>query len=138
MTVTLGGGISGFYRPLELTGVVRTVGPGHMIVDDLPGREFDMGRCAVFEVGQVTILVSEQAGIGGNHPAVYRHFGIEPADAKMVVVKTASNFQYYASMTSRVIRVDTVGPTQSDITTLRWERIPRPIYPLDDPASWRG
>ena len=137
-TVTLGGGISGFYRPLELTGVIRSIGPGHMIVDDLPGREFDMGRCAVFEVGQVTIVVSEQPGIGGNHPAVYRHFGIEPAEAKMVVVKTASNFQYYAPMTSRVIRVDTVGPTQSDITTLDWERIPRPIYPVDDPASWRG
>ncbi len=137
VTVRLGGGISGFYRPLEVTGVVRTVGPGHIIVDDLPGREFDMGQCVVFDVGQVTILVSEQAGIGGNHPAVYRHFGIEPADAKIVVVKTASNFQYYAPLTSRVIRVDTVGPTQSDIKGLRWERIPRPIYPLDDPATWR-
>jgi microcystin degradation protein MlrC len=138
VTVTVGGSISGFYQPVELTGTVRSLGPGHMIVDDLPGREFDMGRCAVLEVGQITILISEQAGIGGNHPAVWRHFGIEPADAKMVVVKTASNFQYYAPMTSRVIRVDTVGPTQSDITTLPWERIPRPIYPLDEPATWSG
>ena len=54
------------------------------------------------------------------------------------MLKTASNFQYYAPMTSRVIRVDTTGPTQSDIMTLPWERIPRPIYPLDEPASWRG
>ena len=121
-----------------MTGVVRTVGAGHMIVEDLPGREFDMGLTVGFEAGPITILVSEQAGIGGNHPQVWRAFGIEPADAKMVVLKTASNFQYYASMTSRVIRVDTTGPTQSDIKTLPWERIPRPIYPLDEPASWRG
>jgi len=138
VTLTLGGGISGFYHPVEVTGVVRRIGSGHMIVDDLPGREFDMGRTVAFEAGPITILVSEQAGIGGNHPQVWRAFGIEPADAKMVVVKTASNFQYYASMTSRVIRVDTTGPTQSDITTLHWERIPRPIYPLDEPTTWRG
>ena len=86
-----------------------------MIVEDLPGREFDMGRTVAFEVGPLTVLISEHAGIGGNHPAVYRHFGIEPADARMVVLKTASNFQYYADMTARVIRVDTTGPTQSDI-----------------------
>ena len=97
-----------------------------------------MGQTVVFEVGNVTMLVSEHVGIGGNHPDVYRGFGIEPADYKVVVVKTASNFQYYAPITSRVIRVNTTGPTQSDIVSLPWERIPRPIYPLEEPASWRG
>ena len=41
------------------------------------------------------VVVSEHVGIGGNHPVVYRRFGIEPATAQMVVLKTASNFQYY-------------------------------------------
>jgi len=138
VTVPIGGGIAGFFEPIELTGVVRTLGPGHMIVEDLPGREFDMGRCAALQVGQLTVLLSEHAGIGGNHPAVWRHFGIEPSEARMVVLKTASNFQYYAPMTARVIRVDTTGPTQSDILSLPWERIPRPMYPLEEPATWRG
>jgi len=138
VTVSVGGGISGFFQPVELTGTVRKLRPGHMIVEDLPGREFDMGRCAVLQVGQLSVLVTEHAGIGGNHPAVWRHFGIEPSEARMVVLKTASNFQYYAPFTARVIRVDTTGPTQSDILTLPWERIPRPIYPLDEPATWRG
>jgi microcystin degradation protein MlrC len=138
VTLAVGGGITGFFRPIEVTGVVGRVGSGHMIIEDLPGREFDMGRTAVFEVGPVTVLVSEQAGIGGNHPGVYRGFGIEPADYRMAVLKTASNFQYFAPMTSQVIRVDTTGPTQSDIASLPWERLPRPTYPLDEPASWRG
>ena len=138
VTLALGGGVSGFHRPIELTGVVGRSANGHMFIDDLPGREFDMGQAAVFEVGKLTILVSEHVGIGGNHPDVYRGFGIEPADYKMVVVKTASNFQYYAPITSRVIRVNTTGPTQSDIVSLPWERIPRPMYPLEEPASWRG
>jgi microcystin degradation protein MlrC len=138
VTVSLGGGISGLFRPIEVSGIVRWVGSEHVVVEDMFGTAFDMGTAAVLEVGAVTIVVSEHAGIAGNHPAAYRACGIEPADAKMIVVKTASNFQYYASMTSRVIRVNTAGPTQSDVATLPWTRIPRPIYPLDEPATWRG
>ena len=74
-----------------------------------------MGRTVVFEVGPVTMLISELRGVAGNLPDVYRAFGIEPADYKMAVLKTASNFQYFAPITSRVIRVDTRGPGQSDV-----------------------
>jgi microcystin degradation protein MlrC len=56
----------------------------------------------------------------------------------MTVLKTASNFQYFAPISSQVIRVDTRGPGQSDIASLPWKRLPRPIYPLDPVAHWRG
>ncbi len=92
----------------------------------------------MFEVGPVTLLVSELRGLAGNVPGVYRAFGVEPCEYKMAVLKTASNFQYFAPITSRLIRVDTRGPGQSDIVGLPWRRIPRPIYPLDQIASWRG
>jgi microcystin degradation protein MlrC len=92
----------------------------------------------VFEVGPVTLLLSELRGLAGNVPDVYRAFGVEPRQYKMAVLKTASNFQYFAPITSRLIRVDTAGPGQSDIATLPWKRVPRPIYPLEDIASWRG
>ena len=59
-------------------------------------------------------------------------------DHQMVVMKTASNFQYMAPFSSGVIRVATPGPTQSDLTALPWQRAPRPIFPLDEPATWRG
>ena len=75
----------------------------------------------IFDVGPVTLLISELRGVAGNVPDVYRAFGIEPADYKMAVLKTASNFQYFAPITSRVIRVDTRGPGQSDILTLPWQ-----------------
>jgi microcystin degradation protein MlrC len=82
--------------------------------------------------------VSEFRGVGGNHPVVYRRFGIEPAEAKMVVLKTASNFQYYADLTSQVIRADTPGLTMSHLEQLPWRNLPRPIYPLDDLPDWRA
>ena len=138
-TVSLGGRQSGFFEPLTVTGVVRGLGDGKVSLaeDGKFQRQFEMGRTVVFEVGPVTLLLSEMKGAGGNNPSIYRTFGIEPADYKMAVLKTASNFQYFAPISSRLIRVDTRGPGQSDISSLPWKRIPRPIYPLDDIASWR-
>ena len=94
----------------------------------LNGTEFE-GR---------NIVVSEARGIGGNHPIVYRHFGVEPAEAKMLVVKTASNWQYYRPMISEVIRVNTPGATMSPLHDFNWKLLPRPIYPLDDLQEWQA
>jgi microcystin degradation protein MlrC len=97
-----------------------------------------MGCTVVFQVGPVTMLVSEYRGVAGNLPDVYEFMGIDPRQYKMAVLKTASNFQYFAALSSKVIRVDTTGPGQSDVLSLPWERLPRPVYPLDPLADWRG
>jgi len=138
LTLPVGGSQTPFFTPLTVTGTVRRVGGGIVRVADHHQREIDMGRTAIFEVGPATLLVSELRGVAGNVPDVYRAFGIEPADYKMAVLKTASNFQYFAPIASRVIRVDTRGPGQSDIAGLPWRRLPRPIYPLDPIAHWRA
>ncbi len=133
-TVTLpvgGETASRFFRPLEVTGVVRKLREGLIPISDYQHGEIDMGRTAVFETGPVTLLVSELRGVAGNIPDVYRAHGIDPSRFKMVVLKTASNFQFFASIAPRVIRADTPGPGQSDVYTLPWQRLPRPIHPLD-------
>jgi microcystin degradation protein MlrC len=121
-----------------VTGTVRRVAGGKIELDYNHQRSVDMGQTVVFDVGPVTLLISELRGVAGNLPGAYRAFGVEPAEYKMAVLKTASNFQYFAPLTSQVIRVDTRGPGQSDILTLPWSRIPRPIYPLDPVEDWRG
>jgi microcystin degradation protein MlrC len=138
VTLAIGGRSTPLFHPLEVTGVVRAVGDGLADADDLPQGRINMGRCAAFDVGPVTLLVTEFAGAAGIHPASYRHLGVEPGDHRMIVMKTASNFQYMAQLTTTFIRVATPGPTQSDLATLPWERAPRPIFPLDPTPSWRG
>ena len=139
VTLPLGGNTAkAFFKPLEVTGIVRRIGGGVVNLGKHAHGEVDMGRAVVFDVGPVTLLISELRGMAGNLPEVYRALGVEPADYKMAVLKTASNFQYFASMTSQVIRADTRGPGQSDVFGLPWKRIPRPVYPLDDIAHWRG
>jgi microcystin degradation protein MlrC len=139
VTIAVGGhSAPAFFEPLTVTGTVRRVGGGWVKVAEHYQEQVDMGVTAVFDVGPVTMLVSELRGVAGNLPDVYRAFGVEPQQYRMAVLKTASNFQYFASMTSRVIRVDTRGPGQSDVFGLPWKRIPRPVYPLDPIDRWRA
>ena len=127
-----------FFTPLTVTGRVRKVAPGLVRVPLFQQPGFDQGITVIFEVGPVTLFVTERSGAAGNVPDVYRAFGIEPADYQMAVLKTASNFQFFAPITSQVIRVDTPGPGQSDVKTLPWKRVPRPIWPLEEIESWQG
>jgi microcystin degradation protein MlrC len=57
--------------------------------------------------------------------------------AKMVVLKTSSNFQYFKKYQSRLIRSDTPGATQSDLTGLPFRHLTHPMYPFDDLKDWR-
>ena len=138
VTLAVGGSSTGFFTPLPITGVVRKIADGRVKVPVFQQPEFDQGRTVIFETGPVTLLISERSGAAGNVPDVYRAFGIEPTDYKMAVLKTASNFQFFKSITTQVIRVDTSGPGQSDVIGLPWRRVPRPIFPLDPISSWRG
>lgn len=128
-----------FFTPLEVTGTVRRIADGSKVKVGYSYQDYvDMGRVVIFDVGRVTLLISEKRGVAGNLPEVYTAFGIDVDDYKIAVVKTASNFQYFAPITSEVIRVDTPGPGQSDVHGLPWKRIPRPVFPLDPIGDWRG
>jgi microcystin degradation protein MlrC len=139
VTISLGGhSAPAFFQPLSVTGIVRRVGGGWVPVSQHYQDTVDMGVTVVFDVGPVTLLISELRGVAGNLPDVYRALGVEPTEYHMAVLKTASNFQYFKSMTSEVIRVDTRGPGQSDVLGLPWQRIPRPMYPLDPLDKWNS
>lgn len=138
VTVNLGGWANDFYSPIEVTGNLQAVREGIVTLPDLPQGSVDMGKSAILKVGNVSILVTEFPGVGGIHPGVYRHLGVEPGEFKMIVMKTASNFQYMKQLTTDFVRVATPGPTQSDVCSLPWSRIPRPMFPLDEMKDWRA
>jgi microcystin degradation protein MlrC len=132
LTLELGGKVDNvFSMPLLINGRVAAVSNG--VTCELPDRgACDIGRCALLEVGQVRIVVLEQRTFAINHPVLYTHLGLDIADARIVVLKTASNFQFFSRFRTGLIRVDSPGMTQSDLTAFNWKRIPRPIYPLDE------
>ncbi|MGV3650549.1 MAG: MlrC C-terminal domain-containing protein, partial [Devosia sp.] len=140
VTLPLGGdAATKFFTPLEVTGTVKAVGGGIVALSDYNHQpEVDFGKAVLFEVGPVTLLITEKRAVAGNTPDSYRALGIEPADYKIAVVKTASNFQFFAPISSGVVRADTRGPGQSDVFTLPWKNIPRPMYPLERFTDWRA
>ena len=139
ITVAVGGKVDNvFSEPVEVKARVAGITDGHVEMDWLGLASCEMGRTVLLEAGSIKLLVSERRGVGGTHPAVYRPFGIDPAEAKMVVVKTASNWHAYAEMMSEVIRVDSPGFTQSHLERFEWVRAPRPLYGLDELPDWKA
>jgi len=139
VTIKLGGEVAPhFFTPIEFTGIVRRLGSGFIETAGYRSGRMDQGKTAIFEIGPVTMLITELRGAGGNIPAVYEALGVDPRQYKMAVMKTATAFRNFDGYSSQVIRVDTTGPGQSDILTLPWKRLPRPIYPLDPIADWRA
>jgi microcystin degradation protein MlrC len=138
LTVELGGKIDNvFSKPVQVTGKVAAVSSGFTV--DLHDRGVcDLRRTALLQVGSIYLALLDHRSFAVNHPVLYTHLGLDMADAKMVVVKTASNFQFFSRWRKGLIRVDSPGTTQSDLTAFHWKRIPRPIYPLDPLTDWRA
>jgi len=124
-------------EPINVTVEVLAVTDGAM--PSIRGLEaYSQGASALLRAGNVLLGVSQFRNRGAMHPEFWGHYGVDATDGdavQMVVVKTASNFQYFAPYTSELIRVDTPGHTQSRVREFDWQRLPRPIYPLDDRAT---
>lgn len=138
ITVELGGKIDRvFCQPVQVTGRVAAISQG-FVVDLQQYGICDLKRTALLQVGAVHIALLDHRSFAVNHAVLYSHLGIDIDRAKLVVVKTASNFQFFARWRSGLIRVDSPGTTQSNLHAFDWKRIPRPIYPLDPLDEWRA
>jgi microcystin degradation protein MlrC len=138
ITIDLGGKFDNiFNQPVRVTGTVAAVSDGFTV--DLHDRGVcALRRTALLQVGSVYIALLDHRSFAVNHPVLYTHLGLEMADAKMVIVKTASNFQFFGRWRKGLIRVDSPGTTQSDLTAFAWKHLPRPIYPLDPISDWQA
>lgn len=119
-----------FNRPVRVTSKVAAVSQGFVV--NLHDRGVcDLRRTALLAIGNTRLVLLDHRSFAINHPVLYTHLGLDMADTKMVVVKTASNFHFFSRWRCGLIRVDSPGTTQSDLTAFNWQRIPRPTYPLD-------
>jgi microcystin degradation protein MlrC len=66
-------------------------------------------------------------------PELYRSQGIEPAEQDVVGIKSALLFRpAYDSVTRTVLHLDARGPCRGRLEAVEFERINRPIFPVDD------
>jgi len=95
------------------------------------GDQFDMGPCAVVRHAGITILLTS-VKTPPFDLGQWRSQGIEPAKLSVIVVKAAvAHRRAYDPIAARMLWVDTPGPCSSNLKSLPYQKIRRPIYPLD-------
>jgi microcystin degradation protein MlrC len=136
-TLRIGGKMSaGFSPSLTITGVVKAMTEVGRVT--FFGRAaMATGKTVLFERGNLRIVLLGQRDYAINHPALYEKLGLDVSKAHMVVLKTGSNFQHFDAYRSRLVRADSPGATQSDLTAFKWKNITHPMYPFDNIKDWR-
>ena len=97
----------------------------------MAGDRFDMGPCAVVRHEGLTILLTSNKtppfDLGQ-----WRSQGIEPASLSVIVVKAAvAHRRAYDPIAARMLWVGTPGPCTSNLRSLPYRHVHRPIFPLD-------
>lgn len=103
----------------------------HSHLASMCGDRFDMGPCAVVRHRGLTILLTSiktpPFDLGQ-----WRSQGIEPRELSVIGVKAAvAHRRAYDPIAARMWWVDTPGPCTSNLKSLPYSRVRRPIYPLD-------
>ena len=124
---------------LEVQLVSRSA--GHFQLEDkqshlasMCGDAFEMGPCAVVRHQGLTILLTSRStppfDLGQ-----WRSQGIDPARLSVIAVKAAvAHRRAYDSIAARMLWVDTPGPCTSNVRSLPYQRVQRPVFPLDEVA----
>ena len=96
------------------------------------GNSVDMGPTAVVRHEGIYILLTSNKTAPFDL-GQWRSQGIEPAKLSVIGVKAAvAHRRAYDSIAKRMLWVDTPGPCSSNLTTLPYKKVRRPIYPLDE------
>jgi microcystin degradation protein MlrC len=139
VTLAVGGKVDDRHgAPLTVTGTVRTLSDGRFVhkgpmLHGLPGR---LGPTAVLDVdGVKVILISLRWQT--LDPEMLRFVGIEPTDAKIVVVKSTIHYRAaFEPIAREIVEVDAPGLSSSNLARFPFTRIRRPIFPLDPDATY--
>jgi microcystin degradation protein MlrC len=138
VALTLGGKLDPrFGAPLQVTGTVTRLTDGRLTFDGPmnAGVSVDMGPTAVLEIasGLGTIEVVVTSGrFQAYDRQFFLHAGIDPAAKSVVAVKSAQHFRAaFAPIARDIIVVDGGGLTSANFKELPFEKLRRPIYPLD-------
>ena len=123
-----------FNPPVRIEGVLRTLFHGRFQISgpSYSGLTMQMGLTAVVEVDRLKVVITSER-TWSHSPDFYRAVGLEPARAWIVHTKSNSTFKAsYAPIAYRILFVAGPGVSSPDLTSLPFQRRPRPLYPFED------
>jgi microcystin degradation protein MlrC len=124
-------------EPIPITGVIRQLFDGKYthIGPYMTGQWADMGKTAVIEAGNLTIILTDKRTAPWDLGHV-TSVGLRAEDFHAIVVKSAIAWKTaFGPMCKKIIQIDTPGCCGENLFHFQYERLTRPIYPLD-PISY--
>ena len=125
--------------PVELEVTLQRITDGGFELEDkqshmasMVGSRFEMGPCAVVTHGAITILLTSRP-TAPMDLGQWRSQGIDPETFEIIAVKAAvAHRRAYDPIAKSSFTVRSPGPCSSDLRSLPYKYLRRPIYPLDD------
>jgi microcystin degradation protein MlrC len=103
----------------------------------MQGVSDNLGLTATLVVGGVEVAVSSQRRQCFD-AEMLRIAGVDPSGRRLLVLKSAVHFRAdFGPLASRVFDADTPGIHRPDLAAFDFQKIRRPIYPLDPRTDWR-
>ena len=102
------------------------------------GRTVHLGLSAVVHVGGLTLVLCSRR-IQCADPVFFETFGLDIGAFSSLVVKSRGHFRagfdaWYDD--ARIVEVDAAGLTCQILERFNWQRLPRPVWPLDTDTCW--
>lgn len=87
------------------------------------GAHMKLGPCALLETQGVRVMVCSKA-VQTADQSIFRHLGIEPAEEKIIALKSSVHFRNdFQDIASEILIVAAPGPVYADPSTLRFSNI---------------
>lgn len=119
--------------PIEVEGYVKALHDGRFTyaMGNLRGSPGSMGRCSVFQVGSINVLIATLPSYEYADEQ-YRALGLDMDNARISVAKAGMNFKFaFQAKARHIVLVDSPGPTTPELDKLPFKRITRPMWPFD-------
>ncbi len=112
--------------PFEISGTVEAV------LTDEP----ETPDTALVGLGGADVVVTRTRTNCHRDPGFLRSLGVEPAERSVVVLKSGYLSPAWTDLAGRELFALTSGDTRQSLTEIPYERVPRPVYPLDPEVEW--
>jgi len=132
--ITLGGTSDDLHgTTIETSAYVKCLTDGRFVLQTPMGRgsTVDMRKMARLVIGGVDVIVATGRSQTLD-PELFLLHGIDVTRYHVVALKSQQHFRAgFEGIAGDIIRVDTPGSTSSNLDSLPFERVKRPIWPLD-------
>ena len=116
-------------QPVTFTGrVTKICDP---VVESVTGRRVSFGKVAILRVRNVDVVLCVYPQLN-TAPTQFTGFGLDLSEYDMILVKSSLAYKDSCKhVTTQLHNIDTPGSTTSNLLSLDFCRIPRPMFPFD-------